>query len=184
MAAPNRIRVDNVRLSFNDLFVAKSVNGGEARFSAHLLLAPSHPQLEAMRRIALEQAEAKWPGKGKVIVSATEGTDKFFLRDGKTKPEYGGYEGMLFVSANTKKRPLVIDRDRTPLTQADGRPYSGCYVNASIEIYAFKHQTGGNQINAELIAVQFLRDGDAFGGGAPASADEFEDLATDEESLV
>jgi hypothetical protein len=53
-------------------------------------------------------------------------------------------------------------------------PYSGCYVNASIEFWA---QDGDNAgIRCSLRGVQFSRDGDSFAGGSKAKADEFDEL--------
>ena len=76
---------------------------------------------------------------------------------------------------------------RTTYTvEADGLPYSGCYVNASIELWA-QDNNYGKRINASLRGVQFYRDGDAVaGGGGPASEDEFDDLAegADADNLV
>ncbi|EAA6845047.1 DUF2815 domain-containing protein, partial [Salmonella enterica subsp. enterica] len=44
----------------------------------------------------------------------------------------------------------------------------------------------GKRVNASLSGVQFLRDGDAFTGGQPASADEFDDISegADADSLI
>ena len=64
----------------------------------------------------------------------------------------------------TKARPRVLDRDKSPLTQSDGRPYSGCYVNVSIDIWAQDNKFG-KRVNAKLLAVQFHADGEAFSGG-------------------
>jgi hypothetical protein len=76
----------------------------------------------------------------------------------------------------------VIDRDKTPLTSADGRPYAGCFVNASVELWA-QDNNFGKRINASLRGVQFFKDGDAFSGGGAASDDEF-DSVEDADSLV
>lgn len=75
-------------------------------------------------------------------------------------------------------------RDRLLLTVTAGRPYSGCYVNATITIFAYDNQ--GKGISASLGGVQFFRDGDAFAGGGVASEDDFDDLsvAEEEESLI
>jgi hypothetical protein len=69
----------------------------------------------------------------------------------------------------------VLHSDKTPLTEADGKPYAGCYVNASIELWA-QDNNYGKRVNASLGGVQFARDGDAFAGGGAASEDEFDDL--------
>ena len=50
--------------------------------------------------------------------------------------------------------------------------YSGCYVDCSVEIWAQDNQYG-QRVNAQLRGVMFVRDGDAFGAGGSASADEF-----------
>ena len=98
------------------------------------------------------------------------------MHDGDSKAEYEGFEGNFFISSRAKVRPSVFDGQRQELTQADGKPYSGCYVNASIELWA-QDNSFGKRINAQLRGVQFLRDGDAFaGGGQPADADEFDEL--------
>jgi hypothetical protein len=104
------------------------------------------------------------------------------LHDGATKSEYEGFEGNLFVAANSKVRPTILDQMRNELSQADGKPYSGCYVVALLEIWAQDHKEHGKRINANLRGVQFLRDGDAFsGGGKPADTDEFDDISDDGE---
>ncbi|CAN0502063.1 unnamed protein product, partial [Phaeothamnion confervicola] len=72
-------------------------------------------------------------------------------------------------------RPLVIDGQKNPLVEEDGKPYGGCYVNATVEIYAQKGENAG--IRCGLLAVQFARDGDAFTAGSKPSADDFDDVA-------
>ena len=102
--------------------------------------------------------------------------DRLCLHDGATKASYQGFEGNLFVSSSSKLRPSVFDRNRVPLQPDDGKPYSGCYVNASIELWPQDSKQYGKRINAQLRGVQFVADGDAFAAGSAASDDEFEDL--------
>ncbi len=54
--------------------------------------------------------------------------------------------------------------DKTALTEADGRIYAGCYVNFNVDIWAQDGQYTG--IRCSLNGVQFVKDGDAFGGAA------------------
>jgi hypothetical protein len=56
---------------------------------------------------------------------------------------------------------------------SSGKPYSGCYVNAVIELWAQDNKFG-KRINASLMGVQFLRDGQRLSGGGVASADDFQ----------
>jgi hypothetical protein len=49
--------------------------------------------------------------------------------------------------------------------------YPGCWVNTLIKPWFQDHPEGGKKVNANLIAVQFVRDDDSFGTGR-ISADE------------
>lgn len=179
-----KMMLPNVRLAFPALWVAQRVNGeGEPAFSAALLLEPNHPSLKELDKAFVAVAKEKWGAKADAVLKAMRSTDKLCLHDGDTKSNYDGFPGNMFVSSRSKVRPLVIDRDRTPLAQEDGRPYSGCYVNAQIELWAQDNKFG-KRINAQLRGIQFFRDGDAFaGGGTSADADEFGDLSTEAAEL-
>ncbi len=172
-----RLMLRDVRLAFPSLWKATAPRtGGEAAFSASFILPPNHPQMKEIKAAFLSVAKEKWAAKGDAIYKALEAADKLALHNGDTKAEYEGYEGNMFISTRSKVRPSVFDQQRNDLTEADGKPYSGCYVNASIELWA-QDNDFGKRINAQLRGVQFLRDGDAFAGGArPADADEFDEI--------
>lgn len=174
-----KLMINNVRLAFPQLFKPATVNGeGEPAYSAALLLAADHAQLDAIRAAQESVGKEKWGDKWPQVKKEIAAKDRYALHDGDTKSNYDGFEGNFFLSTRAKQsaRPTVIDRNKTPLTEADGRPYAGCYVNASIELWA-QDNAYGKRINAQLRGVQFLRDGDSFGGGSPASSDEFEEVA-------
>lgn len=181
-----KIALSNVRLAFPQLFEAKTVNGeGEPAFSATFLMEPGHPAAKTLRAAFETVGKDKWGAKWPTVKKEIEAKDRLCLHDGGTKADYAGFEGNLFVSARNKTRPLVIDRDKSPLTAQDGRPYAGCYVNASIELWC-QDNNYGKRINASLRGVQFYKDGDAFAGGGAASEDEFEEIAegADADDLV
>lgn len=141
-------------------------------YTAHLMMAPSHPQLRPVATL-IDQVGAAHQWKGgltwEVVKAALKAQDKICLHKGEvTKAGAPEYAGLYFISANNKSRFTVIDGDRTPLTAKDGRPYSGCYVNAIIDIYV-QDNDFGRRINATITGIQFLRKGDAFGGGPPAA---------------
>ena len=174
-----KLMLKNVRLAFPNVFRPTTVNGeGDPAYSATFILPPDHPQIaeiqKAQQLVGQDKWGAKWPQVAKEIATK----DRAALHDGDTKAQYGGFEGNFFVSSRAKQtaRPTVIDRNKAPLTEGDGRPYAGCYVNASIELWA-QDNAYGKRINAQLRGVQFVRDGDSFGGGSPASSDEFEEVA-------
>lgn len=169
------IMLSNVRIAFPELFNAKQVQAGEgkAAFSASFLMPHDHPDVKRIRAAITAVATAKWSDKAPAILKALIAGDKVCLHDGDTKANYDGFPGNLFVSSRSYVRPLVIAQDRSPLTEADGKPYSGSFVNAQIALWA-QDNNFGKRVNAQLRGVQFLRDGEAFGGGAVAQADEFD----------
>lgn len=74
-------------------------------------------------------------------------------------------EGNLILKANSPRAPIVLEPDgRTIMTQATDKIYSGCYVNAKVEIWPQANKYG-RRINAKLIAVQYVpKAADSFDG--------------------
>lgn len=187
------IMIKNVRLSFPDLFHAVEFKAGDGkpRWNATFLVEPGSENDKNIKRAIAAEAKEVWGAKAEQTLKSCEGqVNKYCYIDGDTK-EYDGYAGHMYLAAHraakTKggapnSRPQIIDRDKSPLTAEDGKPYAGCYVNAKVSIYCQKGENAG--VRASFSAVQFLRDGDAFSAGAP-STDEFDDLSKfDEEELV
>jgi hypothetical protein len=184
-ASETIVKLTNVRLAFPQLFTPKAVNGeGEPAYSASFIIGKDNKAvIEALNKATLKAAEAKWKTKAADMVKKLTLAGKVPLKDGDMKDEYDGYAGNYFVSARSKVKPRVVDRQAQLLNESDGVPYAGCYVIGSISVWAMDNQFG-QRINATLRGVQFLRDGDAFSGGRPAGEDEFEEVPGDEGALA
>lgn len=182
-----KVKLNNVRLSFPALFKAEAFKpGDDPRYKATFLIPEGSALAKEVEKAAIAALEEKFPKKGATIYKQIFGNNnnKCNISDGNLA-EYDGYAGMIAVSAKSKTRPLVIDADKTPLAEEDGKPYAGCYVNAIIEFFGYDNS--GKGVSATLKGVQFVRDGDAFSGSAPASEDDFDDLsngADDNDELV
>lgn len=172
-----KLKLHNVRLAFPALFEAKTVNGeGDPAHSAVFLIDPADPQVKAINAAIDAVATDKWgAAKAPAMLAQMRKADKVCLHDGDLKATYDGFPGNLFISARNKVRPTVLNADRTPLVAADGKPYAGCYVNGIVELWA-QDNNYGKRVNATLMGVQFLRDGDSFTGGGAASEDDFDDV--------
>lgn len=172
-----RLLLKDVRLAFPILWEPEPFPGGKdptKYFSANFILPPTHSQLPELNKICEALAREQWKDKGPAILKAIKQTGKIFLKSGDTKPEYDGFEGNWFVSARTKTRPNYFDQHKNEIGSADAMLYAGCYCNVSLEFYSYTK--GNNGLGAAIRGVQHLRDGDAFGGGRPADADEFDDI--------
>lgn len=179
-----KLLINNTRIAFPALFKAKTVNGeGEPRFSVVALLSPDHPQVKAIESAITQVAKEKWGAKADAVLKQIKAQDRTALHDGDLKETYEGFAGNLYVSAANKSRPLILNRDKTPLTEEDGVIYAGCYANVSIELWA-QDNNYGKRINASLRGIQFFKDGDAFSGSGAASEDEFADLGADTEAAA
>lgn len=203
-----RIKLEGVRLSFaQDLFVPGEVKSdGEVvldksgnpvlKYSSNFLI-PKDGDLTAVvngKRMpimnGLKQAKidaiAKKLGDEKAKTLKIK-SSAYAVKDGDEE-NYDGYEGNWYVSANNTRKPKVIGRDKRALTESDGIIYSGCYVNAIVTLwYQPAGQKNGNPVPhavyASLEAVQFVRDGEAFGAPGVDVDEDFEDLTDDEDDL-
>lgn len=93
-------------------------------------------------------------------------SDKMCLKDGDEsgKPEN---EGMYTLSARENKRPKVRDAEGELVEGMDEiveMIYGGCYVDIIIKFWKQANKFG-KRVNANLTAVRFRADGEAFGEG-------------------
>jgi len=183
------VMVKDGRLSFSDNLFSPEV--GEIRtkgkhkgkipyrWSFNLLIPKTNTVLiEAIKNGMREARDQQWPKDPPKIKA-----DKMCLRDGDEE-EYNGYAGHYYLSVSrtaygpadgerkTPKRPFdIIDSRKGEdgkfplLSESDGRPYAGCFVNALVRFWAQDDEDYGKRINASIEAVQFKRHGEAFGGG-------------------
>jgi hypothetical protein len=168
-----------VRLSFPNLAKPKAFQEGQdPRFEATFLMDPSnaeHAKLISkiraeIKALALEAYGGEIPADLKVCI--TNNSNK----DGSQKKKYDGYAGMVFLTSNNKTRPTIVDRTREPVVEGDKEfPYGGAYVIGTITLWA-QNNKFGKRINANLRAIQFVKDGEAFGRGPVAAEDEFDVL--------
>ena len=90
--------------------------------------------------------------------------------------EYAGYEDNWSIKAGNSSRPTLVDNRGIQTTEEDNLFYPGCYVNAKIGIW-IQNNSYGKRVNANLLGVQFVKDGaDLSGGSKVASIDDFGDL--------
>lgn len=178
------------RLAFPSLWEPSSVNNGPEKYRARIIIDPSDPWgKKAVRAIDAardEVAKAKWKGKAAGIMEANKGDknkETWFKSDYRSSEGevLDGFEGMYHLSTLSDGQPTIIDADRTELTKRDGRPYSGCYCVFKVDIWP-QDNSNGKALRAQLMGVQFWKDGPGFGGGGKkAKADEFEDLSAEDD---
>lgn len=180
------VKFGPVRLSFAHLHRAQPAKPrddgtlGPDKFNCSFLIPKDTPEGKAIAKKISDAikacGDAKWgvnPPKPAAQKWAMK-PEKKCLRDGDLET-YDGYAGMYYLSASNTRKPALKGRNREDLTEAMGRPYSGCYVNGIVRIWAQDSKEYGRRINASLEGVQFVKDGEAF-GAAPLADDAFDNL--------
>lgn len=171
-----KIRISNARISFPSLFRKAVFNGEETKYEATFLIDKKEgvEKIEEINNAIKEMIKEQF--KGTKLPS-----DKLCIKDGDMI-DYAGYAGNVSIKASSNSRPLVLDRDKSPLTEEDNRIYAGCRVNAVIELWA-QNNNYGKRISANLLGVQFLKDDEPFADGVKASVDDFDSFGDDEDFM-
>ena len=173
-----KLKLKNVRLSFADLYTAVSKFDGDPKFSAMFIIDKNTEEgkanLTEFKKIVRDLEKEKLGGKELPI-------DKLPIQDGNDK-EYTGWADMIIMSSANKKRPVIVGRKRQPVAEGDpDAPYSGCYVNAILDVWAMDNQYG-QRIICSLDAIQFAKDGEPFVASNVNIESDFDELDVTEVS--
>ena len=176
VSTPGSILLPAARVAFVQVFTPRAFEEGmEPVYSLTALLDPNIPEHKAaikqVRKAAADLMVEAW-GSKKVDLKHV----CFGFADDDMAERYDGYEGMFWVRVKNKRRPVVIDRDKSALAEDDGRLYSGSFCNVSMDMWCQKKSKYGKNISGNLRGVQFVRDGDAFGGQKVDVDKEFPDM--------
>ena len=177
---PTKIVTGVVRLSYANIWTAKSINGGAPKFSTSVLIPKSDTatvqKIKAAIQAAYDEGERKLKGNGKSV--PTLATLKTPLRDGDVeRPDDEAYAGHWFINANSNTTPGVVDINRQPILDTS-EIYSGVYARVSLSLYAF-NSNGNRGIACGLQNVQKIKDGASLGGKVNAEDDFSDDFTTD-----
>ena len=89
-----------------------------------------------------------------------------------------------FETFSTSLCPECMQRIPMRIYEEDGVIYDGCYVTAIIGIWAQDNKFG-KRINANLLGVQFKKDGDPLASGVEkVNDDDFDDDDFDDEDDI
>lgn len=178
-----KVVTGTVRLSYANIWEAKSINGGTPKFSASLIIPKSdtvtiNKVIDAIQA-AYTEGEGKLKGNGKTVPPLA--TLKTPLRCGDTeRPDDPAYADSYFINANSATPPGVVDLARNIILERS-EIYSGVYARASINFYAF-NSNGNRGIACGLSNIQKICDGEPLGGKSRAEDDFNDDYLTDADS--
>lgn len=154
---------------------------------------------EAVKAAAIAAKKAKWSDRADEIKIKLTGNNSFLADGDDEEVTFSAYNGAYYLSASKTvygpkdgpedqipARPFKVIGPRKvkqedgslrfPVMQAgqEGAPYSGCIVNIKIEVWgqdSNAEQGNSNRLNASILAIQFAKHGDAFGGSTQVDVD-------------
>jgi len=115
----------------------------------------------------LTKKQTEW-FKGKI------GTANLFMRNGADSGKEEQEDAWVVSASESRRRPQVMNKDKSPITAEDDIVYSGCFVHVLIRPWKQENKHG-KKINANLIGVQFARDGERFGEESIDAGSHFDD---------
>ncbi len=179
-------QIDNVRLAFPALFKPTAANAGDTPYFSALFPIEPGSKNEKVLDAAIQKvaAEKFGPKAEAALAQIVRKGDCFFRKEvylNKDGDPYTGFEDMHRAKGSNKDRLILVDRLGKPVVEGDGVFYAGCIVNVQFDIWVQDNQFG-RKINGKLLAVQFVKDAESFGGGVRVGVNTFKPLEEEEEA--
>lgn len=183
-----KVILRNVRLSYEHIFTPSRFDEGQdAKYSATFIIPKDHPDLPAVKKAFYEAGQESFPSDftgawPRGFTCSLKDADKETNSMGEVLAEKNpAYVGCFILEANSTRRPVILNRNKSAVTEEDGIIYSGCYVNASLAAAGYTYGKVKKGVKAYLNGVQFVKDGERF--GMDASSD-FDALDGDEDDFL
>lgn len=167
-----KVITKKVRFSYVNVFEARALEGGDAKYSITLLIPKA--DTETYNKIVNAMNKTLSDSVAEVFKGVMPTNPKFPIYDGdglRPSGEPFGEEckGHWVITANSKEKPEVVDVACNPIMSKNDF-YSGCYGRASIVFFAYN--TNGNKgVGCGLNNLQKLEDGQPLSGRSTAAED-------------
>lgn len=156
-----RFLLKNVRVATASLFETDAFGGDDSGYGATFIVPLGHPQLAEIRGAVLTAATEKWGDKAKGILALLRVEGKVPWVEGTSSNKNcdinDGLEGACHLytrnSGKAPVKPVVLDAQNRPVTQADGIIGSGCFVDASVKFLA-QDNADGRRIKCALLGIR------------------------------
>lgn len=186
----DKITLPNVRLSFLKIDRPEAFEAGQAeKYQATALLDPSDKEhakvIKLLKSAVADLCKEAYGDIPDEIKDEPHDRLPFGLSEKHPKKKkYDGYEGMFYVASSNTVPPGIANRRAERVGPGEPQfPYSGCYGHMKVSLWALlgaKKVKYGPRIGANLVAIQFVKDGEAFGQGPVNAEEEFEALEDNE----
>jgi hypothetical protein len=177
-----QVILKDVRASFPELFELHEFKGTKSYRCTYLIEKGSENYTNVMTAIKTV-AKEKWPEDfAKKLKLFEPQTNRYPIKDGDDTDYEFQKNHIILTAVRSEKsgRPVVVDRNKSPLTSGDGKVYSGVRCNSTVDFWAQQDKENSG-IRCALINWQFFKHADSFGGSVPATDVGLPDLGMDDE---
>ena len=177
-----QVILKDVRASFPELFELHEFKGTKTYRCSYLIEKDSENH-KAIKDAIISVAKEKWPDDfAKKLKLFQPQTNRYPIKDGDDTVYEFQHGHILLTAVRSEKsgRPVVVDRNKSPLVAGEGKVYSGVRCNSIVDFWAQQDKENSG-IRCALINWQFFKHADSFGGSAPATDAGLPDLGMDDE---
>lgn len=158
-----RFITPKARASYPHLFTPKAFEDGEPKYQLTAMVKKDEIGDAFVKMLKEKQEQALTALYGKKLPA---NIDRYGVNDGDDSedPEMHGH---WLVKSTNKAKPACVDADNLGLVDKS-IIYGGCYIRANMCAKAYGTPSKGG-VSLELVAVQFMGDGEPFSAAARAS---------------
>lgn len=167
MSDTENVKLTNVRLFYPSLFKKEEYKGTPTDYFGTKLILDPVENKDSMDKINEEISK-----KVKELKLAKLPSDKACWKESENLDLAGLWE----LRSKTKFQPTIVDQGKNDVAEESGLIYSGCVVNAIVSFWQSPNTPGGKRVGCTLHAIQFVKHGDALGGGGKMSKDVFDEI--------
>ena len=143
------------RAAFLDLFKPDDEYG---KYGCQIIMEPDSKSAREVNATVEALGKAS-----KFNMEKLRAAEKLCVKPGDDFP-YDSHHGKVVLRAGNSKRPHIVNKDLSPLSEEEGVIYPGCQCVFKVQLWA-QDNKWGQRINATLMAVQFSKDDEPYGAG-------------------
>ena len=163
-----KVKTGKVRVSYEHLMEPASVNGGESKYSASIIIPKSDTQCIEVIQKAIDKA----------VQAGIEKFGKGFknpkmhlpIHDGDVEKDDPAYADAWYINISNKQKPGLVGPDRREITDPT-QIYSGMWGRFTINFYPYS--VSGTGVSGSLQNFQKLEDDEPLGGFKASAASDF-----------
>ena len=170
----NTLWIKEARLSFPHVLQPKAVQSGAPKYSCNFILDQGSTEWAEAMQIVGNMASEKWADKAQGVLNLISQDKRLrcygqgFEKVSQTSGEvYEGYTdpGAVFIAASNENKPSLYGQNAQelpPNANANQLFVGGNYVSGLVSFWLQENEHG-RAVRANLIGIQYLREGEHFG---------------------